>query len=223
MKANFGRGTGLSKSELRLLAPLDSPARIQDFVNSLRRNFELDGETCLSPRRVLRERKAHCVEGAVLAALALRLHGRRALLVEMVATEDDDSHMLAVFKQRECWGAITQTNHAVLRYREPVYRNVRELVMSFFHEYFLNENGKKTLRSYTRPIDLAMFDALGWITSEDDIWYIPEHIEEVHHYDLLTPSQIRSLRPAEPVEIQAGSILVEPEPRRQKGARGKNG
>jgi hypothetical protein len=219
----FGRGSGLSKAELRVLAPLDTPAKVQDFINTLRRNFEQDGETCMSPRSVLRTRQAHCVEGALLAALALRLHGRRALVVEMVATEDDDSHMLAVFKERGYWGTITQTNHAVLRYREPVYRNLRELVMSFFHEYFLNENGKKTLRNYTRPIDLAMFDKRGWVTAEEDIWYVPEYIEEVHHYDLLEPWQIRSLRPAEAVEIQAGSILVEAEPRRRKGQRGKNG
>lgn len=222
----FGRGSGLSKAELRVLRPLNTPSKVQDFINSLKRNFELDGDTTMSPRTVLRTRSAHCVEGALLAALTLRLHGRRALVVEMVATEDDDSHMLAVFKDRGYWGTITQTNHAVLRYREPVYRNVRELVMSFFHEYFLNENGKKTLRSYTRPIDLSIFDKHGWVTAEHDIGYIPEYIEEVHHYELLEPWQVRNLRPAEGVEIQAGSILVEPEPTRppsRKSARGKNG
>ena len=222
MPREFGRGSGLSKAELRILAPLDTPSKVQDFVNSLKRNFELEGDTCYSPRTVLRKRQAHCVEGALLAAVALRLHGRKALAVEMVATEDDDSHMLAVFKQRGYWGAITQTNHAVLRYREPVYRSVREVVMSFFHEYFLNENGKKTLRSYTRPVDLSIFDKRGWVTTEEDIAYVPEYIEGVHHYDLLEPWQVRNLRPAEPVEIEAGSILVEPEPRR-RGKRGKNG
>ena len=219
----FGRGSGLSKPELSVLEPLNTPGKIQDFINGLKRNFELDGDTTMSPRSVLQTRQAHCVEGALLAAVALRLHGRPALVVELVATEDDDSHMLAVFKERGCWGTITQTNHAVLRYREPVYRNVRELAMSFFHEYFLNENGKKTLRSYTRPIDLSIFDHRGWVTAEEDIAYVPEYIEEAHHYDLLTPWQIRNLRPAEPVEIEAGSILVEPEPRRPKARRGKNG
>jgi hypothetical protein len=222
MARKFGHGSGLAQRELRILQPLDTPSKIQDFINNLRRNFELDGETCMSPRTVLRTRSAHCVEGALLAAVALRLHGHKALAVELVATEDDDSHMLAVFKQRGYWGAITQTNHAVLRYREPVYRSVREVVMSFFHEYFLNENGKKTLRSYTRPVDLSIFDKRGWVTTEEDIAYVPEYIEGVHHYDLLEPWQVRNLRPAEPVEIEAGSILVEPEPRR-RGKRGKNG
>ena len=219
----FGSGSGLSKTELRVLKPLNTPCKIQDFINGLKRNFELEGDTTMSPRSVLRTRHAHCVEGALLAAVALRLHGRRPLVVEMVATEDDDSHMLAVFKDRGYWGTITQTNHAVLRYREPVYRNIRELVMSFFHEYFLNENGKKTLRSYTRPIDLSIFDKRGWVTAEEDIGYVPEYIEGVRHYELLEPWQIRNLRPAEAVEIQAGSILVEPEPRRRKARRGKNG
>ena len=131
--------------------------------------------------------------------------------------------MLAVFKDRGYWGTITQTNHAVLRYREPVYRNIRELVMSFFHEYFLNENGKKTLRSYTKPLDLSVFDKRGWVTAEEDIGYVPEYIEELHHYELLEPWQIRNLLPAEAVEIQAGSILVEPEPLRRKARRGKPG
>lgn len=219
----FGRGSGLSETELRILEPLNTPGKIQDFINTLKRNFELQGDTCLSPRSVLRTGQAHCVEGALLAAVALRLHGRRALVVEMVATADDDSHMLAVFKDRGYWGTITQTNHAVLRYREPVYRNIRELVMSFFHEYFLNENGKKTLRSYTKPLDLSIFDKRGWVTAEEDIGYVPEYIEELHHYELLESWQIRNLRPAEAVEIQAGSILVEPEPLRRKATRGKFG
>jgi hypothetical protein len=208
----FGRGSGFTGAELAVFRRLTTPARIQGFLNELACNWERDGETCRSPRAVLRAGEAHCVEGALLAAAALRLHGHRALVVELVATADDDSHLVAVWKERGCWGAIGKTNHAVLRYREPVYRDTRELVMSFFHEYFLNANGKKTLRSFTRPVDLGRFDRRGWMTAAEDLWYIPEAIEGMRHYDLLAPWQIRRLRPADDVEIRAGEILVDPEP-----------
>lgn len=110
----------------------------------------------------------------MLAAAALRMHGHRPLVVDLKATEADDDHVIAVFRQHGSWGAISKTNHAVLRYREPVYASIRELVLSFFHEYFL-KNGKKTLRSYSQPVDLSRFDRRGWMTSEEDVWYIPEY------------------------------------------------
>jgi len=209
----FGRGSGFSRRELSVFRRLDSPARVQGFLNELGCNWELEGDTCMSPRRVLESGIAHCVEGALLAAAALRLHGRRALVVELVATADDDSHLVAVWNERGYWGAIGKTNHAVLRYREPVHRDTRELAISFFHEYFLNSNGEKTLRSFTRPVDLARFDRRRWMTAEEDVAYIPEAIEGMRHYELLEPWQIRGLRRADDVEIQAGEILVEPKPR----------
>jgi len=203
---------GFTRSELRTLERLDTPAKIQTFINRLATNFEQHGDTCLSPRMVLRERHAHCVEGALLAAAALRLHGDRPLVVELVPTGDDDAHLVTVFRRGRFWGAIGKTNHAVLRYREPVYRDIRELVMSYFHEYFLNSNGKKTLRNYTRPVDLSRFDARGWMTAEDHVHYIPAAIEAVRHYDLLAPWQVRGLRKADAIEIQAGKLLVEQPP-----------
>jgi hypothetical protein len=209
----FGRGSGFTRAELGVFRRLDSPGKIQSFLNELRCNWELEGETCMSPRAVLESGMAHCVEGALLAAAALRLHGRRPLLVELVASADDDSHLVAVWKDHGHWGAIGKTNHAVLRYREPVYRDTRELVMSFFHEYFLNSNGKKTLRSFTRPVNLARFDRRSWMTSDDDVWYIPEYVEAVRHYELMEPRQIQGLRRADDVEITAGEILVDPKPK----------
>ena len=135
---------GFTEEELRILRKLRTPVKVQDFVNSLEENFEKNGETCMSPRKVLRERKAHCVEGALLASVALRLQGHKPLIVDLNSAPGDDDHVLAVFRKAGKWGAITKTNHAVLRYREPIYRDIRELAISFFHEYFLNSNGKKT-------------------------------------------------------------------------------
>ncbi|MFA5185247.1 MAG: hypothetical protein WC551_02080 [Patescibacteria group bacterium] len=196
---------GLSKEESRLLRGLDSPGKIQDYLDSLPINREPGGDTCLSPRRVIRERRAHCIEGAMLAALAFRLQGQKPLVLDLTSSARDFDHVVALFKRHGCWGAVSKTNHAVLRYREPVYRTLRELVLSYFHEYF-DSHGVKTLRSYSSPIDLSRFDGMDWVTNEEDNWFIAEHLADVRHFPLLTRPQIATLRKAHPTEIQAGEI-----------------
>ena len=197
---------GLNEKETDLLMKLDSPRKIQDFLESLKINFEENGDTCMSPRKVLQEGKAHCIEGAMLAALALRLHGEKPLLVDMTSVKKDFDHVIAVFKKHGHWGAISKSNHAVLKYREPVYKNIRELVLSFFHEYFL-DNGKKTLRSYSKPVDLSMFDKKGWVTSEKNVWCIPSYLGKVPHKKIMNRKQISSLRKADDIEIEAGKLV----------------
>ena len=118
----------------------------------------------------------------------------------------DDDHVVALFKERGCWGAVSKTNHAVLRYREPIYKTLRELAMSYFHEYFTND-GNKTLRSYSRPVNLSRFDARGWMTSTKNVWYVPRYIDKVKHYPLLTSTMIKHLRKADQIEIQAGKLV----------------
>ena len=198
---------GFSLDELKTLKKLSTPSKIQDFLNSLTINFEEKGDSCMSPRQVLREKKAHCIEGALLAAVALRLQGHRPLIVDMMASRDDDDHVIAVFKKENRWGAITKSNHASLRYREPVYRDIRELVLSFFHEYFLNSNGKKTLRSFSQPVDLRRFDKQGWMTFEDNVWFIPEYLTQIRHEKILTPNLVRGLRKVDPIELKTGEIV----------------
>jgi hypothetical protein len=195
---------GLQPDELRILRPLTTPKKIQDFLNKIPMNF---GDTCLSPRGVLRERRAHCMEGAMLAAVALRLIGRKPLVIDLKSFPHDDDHVVAVFQEDGCWGAISKTNHAVLRYREPIYKTIRELVMTYFHEYFLND-GRKTLRSYTNPIDLSQLDKKGWMTAEDDVFYVPEYIDDKLHIPILTKAQIARLRKADEVEREAGKIVM---------------
>jgi len=197
---------GLSSSELRILKPLRTPEKIQDFLDTIPTNFEENGDTCMSPRRVLRERKAHCMEGAMLAALALRLLGQKPLVIDLKVEGEDDDHIVALFTYREYIGAISKTNHGSVRYRDPVYRTLREFVMSYFHEY-TDTKGKKILRSYSRPIDLSRFDGHGWITAEDDVYYIPTYIDDAHHYELLTSSHARILRPADSMERKLGEML----------------
>ena len=197
-----------TKEETELYKRLDSPKKIQDFLNSLKINFEEEGDTCMSPRLVLKKGKAHCIEAALLAAVALRFHGEKPLIVDLEANRKDFDHVITVFKRNGYWGAISKTNHAVLKYREPVYKDIRELVMSFFHEYFL-DNGKKTLRRYSEPVDLSMFDEKGWMFAEDNVWYIPSYLTKVKHCDILTRRQIFGLRRADKIEIDAGKLVVE--------------
>ena len=207
---------GLNARELRFLKSLRTPQNIQDFLDTLPINFEKEGETCMSPRMVLRNRTAHCMEGAMLAALALRLAGHKPLVLDLKVTTDDDDHVVALFQRHGHWGAISKTNHGTLRYRDPVYRTVRELAMSYFHEY-TEPKGKKVLRSYSRPVDLSRFDARGWMTDEEDVWYVPEYVDDARHYNILIRSQHAILRHADPMECKLGSLLEWKNGRRVKG------
>ena len=195
-----------SKEEKKVFKKLNTPAKIQDFINKLDTNFEENGDTCQSPKMVLKSRKAHCMEGAILAALILRFHGHKSLIMDLEADEEDFDHAVAVFKQNNFYGAIGKTNHAVLRYREPIYKNPRELAMSFFHEYFLNKNGKKTLRTYSKPVNLKKFDKKNWMATEKEVWFIPEYLADIKHNNILTKNQIMNLRRADNIEIEAGKI-----------------
>ncbi len=196
----------LTKQELKILRKLSTEGKIQDFLNKIKINFEPEGDTCISPRRVLREKRAHCIEGALLAVLCFKLAGKKAWLVDLKATHDDLEHVLCVFKKNGKYGAISKTNHVVLRYREPIYNSIRELVMSMFHEYFDNK-GRKNLRSYSVPIDIFKKFGTGWITSEDNLWEIHDYLDKLKHFNILTKEQARGLRRADKIEINVGKIV----------------
>ena len=138
----------LTGEERKLFHRLNNPYKIQDFLDKISINFEEKGDTLFSPRKVILKRKAHCLEGALFACAVLLFHGYETYLLDLQPGPKDDGHAVALFKQRSKWGAISKTNHAVLRFRDPVYESPRELVMSYFHEYFL-DSGQKTLRTYT--------------------------------------------------------------------------
>lgn len=199
------KSSGLNKEEWKILKKLSTPQKIQDFLNSLPFNFEKDGETHHSVRYTLKSGRAHCFEGALIAALALWIQGRRPFLLDLVTVPEDFDHVVTLFKEGGAWGAISKTNHAVLRFREPVYKNVRELVMSYFHEYFL-DNGKKTLRGYSQPYDLSRFGT-GWFTTEDNLASLAHKLDRSPHKQILSRKQIKNLRKAEQVEIKAGKIV----------------
>jgi hypothetical protein len=179
--------------ERKTLRRLTSPARIQSFLDEeIGYNQEPNGATCYSPRTVLREKVAHCMEGATLAALALRHLGHPALLVDLEAVRDSD-HVLAVYGVNGHWGAVAKSDYAGLRSREPVYASIRELALSYFEHYY-NPAGEKTLRAYSRPVNLAQFDrTLAWMTTFDEIWEIPEHLCEIPHTRILAKKMERQV------------------------------
>jgi hypothetical protein len=177
------------RSELaEMLKPLDSPLKIQAFLDSIPYNTS---KRTLSPLLVSRERMAHCMDGGLFAASALRRLGYPPLIVDLGA-ENDDDHIIAVFREGDCWGAIAKSNTTVLRFREPVYRSLRELAMSYFEMYY-NLNAEKTLRSYSRTIDLSRFDKREWEITDEDLEYIGDYTYTVRHYHLLTRNQITRL------------------------------
>ncbi|MHB0977880.1 MAG: transglutaminase-like domain-containing protein [Minisyncoccota bacterium] len=195
-----------NKTELKVLKSLNTPQKIQSFLNNLRFRFEKK-DTYNSPRKILKDKKAHCFDGALLAAAVLWINGEKPLLLDLKVEEGkgDVDHVVVLFKRFDKWGAISKTNHAVLRYREPVYKSVRELAMSYFHEYFIN-NGEKTLRSFSRPFDLSKFGT-EWLTSEKDLYYIVEALDNSPHTQILSNKQIKNLRKADKIEIKAGEIV----------------
>ena len=194
-----------TKKEITLMKKLNTPAKVQDFLNGLKFNFEENGETLKSPIMVLRKKNAHCLEGAILGAYILSLHNFPPLILHLETTKDDFSHVITLFKQYGLWGALSKTNHAVLRYREPIYKNIRELVMSYFHEYFL-DNGKKTLRRYSEPFNLNIFGK-DWAITENELWYIDKALDKVKHYNIMPKVASKNLRKAEKIEIKAGKII----------------
>lgn len=196
-----------SKEEIKLFRRLNTPQKVQDFLNTIPFDVAHGGEVCSSPRMVLKKNTAHCVEGALLAAAILEFHGGKPLVMDLRTTSKpfDYDHFVALFKKDSFWGAISKTNHGVLRYREPIYKNLRELALSYFHEYFL-DTGVKTLREYSEAFDLNHFNKLSWRTAIDNLSEIPERVDDAKHYKLLNSKQIKNLRKADKVEIEAGKI-----------------
>lgn len=198
-----------TKKEIELIKKLNTPAKVQDYLNSLKFNFEKQNgrrvETLKSPLFTMRAKNAHCLEGALLGAYILSKHGFKPYILHLKALEPDYDHIVVPFKIDGLWGALSKTNHAVLRYREPVYKSIRELGMSYFHEYFLND-GTKTLRQYSALLNLNTFEK-DWMTLAGDLWGIDYELDKIKHYNIVPKKLRKRLRKADRVEIQAGKIV----------------
>jgi hypothetical protein len=193
---------GLSDAELATLRGLSTPDRVQAYLDARVYNLESDGHALRSPRRVIRDRTAQCAEGAFLAAAAFRVNGRPPLIVDLVAVNDDD-HVIAVYRDRGLWGSVGVSKFAGLRFRSPVYRTIRELVMSYFDHYY-NWDGERTLRAYSRPISLAQFDRIAWMTTEEPLWPIVERLDAISHTKVIPPAHARRLAAVDRRSYDAG-------------------
>ena len=198
-RPNRDESFGLSPENFRALRALKTPARIQKFIDALPYQY---ANTALSPQSALRERKGHCLERALLAAAALRLNGHPPLLMDLEAVHDDD-HVLAIYREGGLWGSIAKSNFAGLRFRAPVYRTLRELALSYFEHYY-NLRGERTLRSYSVPVDLTRLDSQHWMTSEEDVWCVPEYLIAARHYPLFPDKVARALPRLDRRSFEAG-------------------
>jgi hypothetical protein len=192
-------GYGLSKKSLRTLRALKTPAKIQRFLDALTYQYE---DTAWSPERAIREGKGHCLEGALIAAAALRMNGHPPLLMDLEAVRDDD-HVVALYRERGLWGGVAKSNYAGLRFRSPVYRTLRELALSYFEHYY-NLRGERTLRNYSRPVNLARLDRQGWMNAEEDVWFVPDALIEAKHYPLFPDKVARALPRLDRRSFEAG-------------------
>jgi hypothetical protein len=190
---------GLSPQDLRTLRALKTPVKIQQFIDALTYQY---ANTAWSPQRVLRERKGHCLEGALLAAAALRVNGHPPLLMDLEAVHDDD-HVIALYRERGLWGGIAKSNFAGLRFRSPVYRTLRELALSYFEHYY-NLRGERTLRRYSVPVNLARLDSQHWMTSEKNVWCVPELLIQSRHYPIVPEKVARTLPRLDRRSFEAG-------------------
>jgi hypothetical protein len=195
-----------NKDEIRLLKTLNNPDKIQAFLDSIDYN---PNNECRSPRWVIRKGSAHCFEGALFAAAVLDYIGYKPLIVDMKACNDDD-HVIAVFREYGHWGAVAKSNFTSLRFREPVYRSLRELIMSYF-DFFFNINGEKSLRSYSLPFDLTVYNKRNWATTDEDLEYIGDRIESLHHIPVATARMIHKLYKASDAMLRAGLLGSKPE------------
>nr|MBC7243977.1 hypothetical protein [Chloroflexota bacterium] len=187
--------------ERAFLAQLNTPWKIQQYLDSI--PYNTDGQT-RSPRRVMRDGRAHCTEGAIFAAAALRFHGHPPLLLDLRA-ENDDDHVIAIYRVRGFIGAVAKSNFSGLRFREPIYRTYRELALSYFESYF-NTLGEKTLRSYSRPLDLSIFDQRNWMTTEEDLAWIGQRLDALRHYPLVDAIRAQGLSPVDKRMYDAGFL-----------------
>jgi hypothetical protein len=211
----------LTPAERRVFARLNTPKKVQDFLDSLPVNFELDGDTHMSPRRVLLERKAHCTEGALFAAACLAFHGKPVFLMDLRALPADQDHVVALFRAGRLWGAISKTNHPVLRWRDPIYRSPRELAMSYANEYFLG-GGRMSLLAYSRPFRITRYAPRRWVIAPDDLDWLVLALDNSCHLPLAPRRALTNRRPATATERRASDIADWPKPR-QRQRRKKSG
>ncbi|HXX26492.1 MAG TPA: hypothetical protein VEJ40_07540 [Pseudolabrys sp.] len=210
----------LTPAEHRIFARLNTPQKLQVYLEKLPPNFELKGETYMSPRRVLKAGTAHCAEAAVLAAAVLIYHGKPAWLVDIRALPSDQDHIITLFKERGLWGAISKTNHAVLRWRDPIYRSPRELVMTYAHEYNL-DFGKKSMQAYSRPFPMTRHAPARWVIADCDLDWLMDELDAYPHEPVAPKHALDRRRRSTRVELKSQDVTEHPVPASRRVAKTK--
>ncbi|MBL8631542.1 MAG: hypothetical protein JNM81_18045 [Rhodospirillaceae bacterium] len=213
-KIRRGMMLGLPRPQAQQLSTLSTPEEIQDFVGRIPMNFEIGGGTALSVTETLKQRRAHCIEAAMVAACALHMNGHPPFLMDMGAAEGDVDHVIALFKRGAYWGAISKSNGAYLRYRDPIFRTLRELALSYFAEY--TKGRKKTLRTYSVPVDLRRTDPKLWVTHPNFCSEIVDILTTAKHFDLVPRGQEKRIRLLDPIECAAYDLDEYKNPRKKK-------
>jgi hypothetical protein len=196
----------LTPAEHRVFARLDTPQKIQHFLEKMPANFEPKGDTAMSPRRVLQEQVCHCSEAAIFAVAVLAYHGHRGWLMDLQALPSDQDHIVALFRERGLWGAVSKTNHAILRWRDPIYRSVRELAMTYAHEYCL-PGGKKSMLAYSRPFSLTRYAPGRWVTAPEDLDWLLFDLDLSPHVPLAPRRAMAGRRRSTTVELRAQEVV----------------
>jgi hypothetical protein len=212
---------GLTQGEFALLRRLSTPQKIQSFLTGICINHEIGGETILSVREVLAQRRAHCIEAALLGACALWVHGEPPLLMHLDCAPSDYPHVIALFRRSGRWGAISKSNGTPLRYRDPIYRSLRELAMSYFHEYS-DKRGRKTLRSHSAAFDMRRVDPVLWVTNKRNCLEANDRLASARHYPLLLPRDERLLARLDPFERRTARTVEYPAPARATAPKGES-
>jgi hypothetical protein len=178
----------LTGRQRRAFRALNSPAKIQSFLDSIPYCAR---DLYRSPLSIFQGKSASCLDGALMASLLLRRLGHPPMILELVA-EDDDDHIIALYRRFGLWAALAKSEFAGLRSREPVFRTLRELVLSYFPSYY-NARAEHTLRAYTVPLKLEKFDSSGWVTCDKKAWEISRALDRQRQVRLLSARIARNL------------------------------
>lgn len=207
--------TLLSPEERRLFQKLSTPHKTQDYLDVLPINFQEGGEGICSPRVMLQKKKVQCMEGALFAATSLAYHGYAPLLMDFQTIAEDEDHVVALFKENNLWGAISKTNHAILRWRDPIYKTPRELAMSYFHEYYMH-SGQKSLLTFSRPFDLSKYPPERWATAQEELEWLAAELDESPHFPIVAKKVLQRLRYVSPLERKLLDVVEWEDPRKKK-------
>ncbi len=206
--------SSLSPDVAAVLKKLSTPHKIQDYLDTLSINFNPTGDL-LSAKRVIEQQTAQCIEGALFAAASLAYHGGVPLLLDVQTIAEDEDHVVALFKRNGLWGALSKTNHGILRWRDPVYKTVRELAMSYFHEYYMHD-GRKSMRTYSKPFDLRRYEPAFWVMSGESLEDVAYDLDVAPHFPAFPKKSLRDLRRSSPLEIQMLEHVEWPRPKKRQ-------